>query len=100
MGQLRKGGRLTNVGGKIDAQIASRFLNLARTQGVSMIEALRRVMVDAILQNRIPGIDTLNLENREAEKYGREVVGTYDGQEEATQPKPKGEQSTVAPRAQ
>lgn len=53
---------MTGVGGKFDPALATAFLDLAHSQGVSMREALRRVMTQAVLDKRLPGIAILDLE--------------------------------------
>ena len=37
-------------------------------------------MVQAVITNTIPGIDALDLEQREREKYGGGAVPTYEGE--------------------
>ena len=66
------------VGGRFAATLIVKFGNLARSNGVSMSEALRRVITQSILSNRIPGIDVLDLEKRENEKWGS-ATPVYDG---------------------
>lgn len=66
-----------NVGGKFEAALVVAFGNLSRDAGVSMREALRRVMTQAIIDKRIPGISALDLESHEREKWGA-VTPTLD----------------------
>jgi hypothetical protein len=82
MGRPRKNMQI-NVGGKFEPALATKFKNLAQANGVSMHEALRRVMSNAILTGRVPGIEALDIERREHEKYGA-ATPVYDGQQEKT----------------
>lgn len=72
------------MGGKFPADLAAKFNGLAVSNGISIREALRRLMVDAIQQGRVPGIDAMELDSRrQTEKFGREAtVSTYDGERE------------------
>lgn len=75
--------RTKHFGGRIDSQIVDKFHALATSNGVHTVEALRRVLVNAIMENCIPGVDPLGLEQREAAKWG-EISG-----EEGEDPKLK-----------
>lgn len=70
------------MGGRFPADLSAKFNHLAVANGISIREALRRLMVDAIQQNRVPGIDAMELEvRRDSEKFGRDgAVPTYDGE--------------------
>jgi hypothetical protein len=72
------------MGGKFPADLAAKFNQLSVANGISIREALRRLMVDAIQQGRVPGIDAMELDGRRnTEKFGRETsVATYDGERE------------------
>lgn len=95
----RKNKPYITVGGRFEPGVAVGFRNLARSKGVSMKEALRRVMVQAILDKQIPGVDELGIEKREQEKYGREVtaVPLYDGEEHPQPSKLLGPDGQVIP---
>lgn len=86
------------VGTRVEAALAAKFLSLAHGNGVSVMEALRRVMVQAILSNRVPGIDALDLEHREREKWG-DATPVYDG-EQTPSPKDTTGKVVPAPRAE
>lgn len=83
MGKPRKNVKV-NMGGLFEPDLATKFGNLAQANGISIREALRRVMVNAILENRIPGIDALDLEARENKKWGA-ATPIYDGEPRQTQ---------------
>lgn len=70
------------VGARVEADLATKFLSLAHSKGISMNEAYRRLMVDAVQQNRIPGVENMDLEVRESEKWGTAATPVYSGEEE------------------
>ena len=80
--------KIVYLGGRVEALIATRFKELAYKVGISMDEALRRVVVAAILADKVPGIDAIDLERRENEKWGP-ATPVYDGlhQEPSSQSK-------------
>lgn len=83
------------MGGKYDPELAVKFGQLCKDNGISNKEALRRLMVQAIISRQIPGIDALDLEAREHEKYGA-ATPVYDG--EATErPKSNVKQAPASP---
>lgn len=67
------------MGGRYAIDIATKFNTLSRAHGVSIREALRRLMVQAILSGQIPGLDTFELEEREHAKWGA-ATPTVDGE--------------------
>lgn len=77
MGKPRKTNKV-NMGGLFEPALATKFAGLCQINGISIREALRRLMVNSILENRIPGIDALELEQREHEKWGS-ATPVYDG---------------------
>lgn len=83
------------MGGGFDAGLATKFGQLAQANGVSIREALRRIMVQAILTGRIPGIESLDLEQREHEKWGV-ATPTFDG-EDSTKKTPGGKTAPAPP---
>jgi hypothetical protein len=87
----------TNVymGGRFGADLATKFFTLARNNGVSIREALRRLMVQAILTGQIPGLEAFGLEQREHEKWGS-ATPVYDGEAQA-KPKGAGKQAPASP---
>lgn len=80
MARPRKKG-LISIGGKFEPGLATGLQNLAHSQGISMREALRRIMTQAILDGRIPGVSDVDLENHERDKWGESKVPVYDGEE-------------------
>lgn len=69
------------IGGRFDSNMSARFHTLCEAKGISMQEGLRRIIVDAIQRNAIPGVQDMILEDsrREAEKGHLDSVPTYDG---------------------
>lgn len=86
----------TMMGGKFETDLAVKFGRLTKENGVSIKEGLRRLMTFAILENRLPGINSLELhEQRENAKYG-DATPTFDGSE---QHRPEGGRVEPKPRA-
>ena len=72
------------IGGRFDETLSHRFAVLAINKGISRQEALRRLLVSAILSNNIPGIDEMVLDDtrREIEKGNVPPTFTYDPESE------------------
>lgn len=88
-----------NVGGLFEADLATAFGNLAHQAGVSIREGLRRVMINAILEGKIPGIESLELEHREHTKWGT-ATPVFDGAEIEKPQKPLMRKVEPTPRAE
>lgn len=94
MGRLRVRKNVA-MGGVFEADLATKFGQLCAVNGVSIKEGLRRLMTSAILENRVPGIDAMDLERRENAKWGA-ATPTYDG-EPLKMPKEAGRKAPAAP---
>lgn len=70
-----------HIGGQFEPDMATAFYNLTHAKGISMREGLRRVIIQAIMNGQIPGIQDMDMEHREREKWGN-VVPTYSGEDE------------------
>lgn len=85
--------KLTTMGGQYEPALAVRVMELAKANGITIKELLRRLMVDAVLTGRVPGVEALQLhEHREHEKYGT-ATPVYDGNSERQQPSKDGKKA-------
>lgn len=100
MGRPRKTNKQVHFGGLLEAGLVIAFGNLAKELGISQAEALRRVVIQAVMSREIPGVRALDYEDREREKWGRAAVpqstNTYDGEEEIARKPAVGEQRPVS----
>lgn len=61
MGRPRKSGNgKRNAGGLYDPHLVTAFGYLARSRGISIAEAIRRLMVTALINKHIPGVEPLD----------------------------------------
>ncbi len=69
----------TYIGGRFEANLAMKFSALVQSKGTTVQEAMRRLITRAILENEVPGINALELdEQRENAKWGP-ATPVYDG---------------------
>lgn len=63
MGRPRMAGKRTviNVGANLDIRLATAFHYLCKKAGVKSTEGIRRVIIDVVKKDRIPGIDPLEV---------------------------------------
>lgn len=85
------------MGGKFETELSIAFANLSKNQHVSIHEGLRRLMTQAVIDGRIPGINNVDLAMREREKWGESTVPVFDGEE--TPRKQKHDPQASAPHA-
>ncbi len=86
------------LGGRFDSAIAKRFNYLALSKGVSMQEALRRVLIDAIQQGRIPGIEDMIIDDSMREKEKDAISPTHTFSEDDS--KQASDQAELPPAGQ
>jgi hypothetical protein len=86
MAGRKKTNRLTHIGGTFEPALATAFYNLALSKGISMREALRRVITQTIIDGSIPGIAevNLNVEHLERDRWAGGPVRTFKGESTAT----------------
>lgn len=58
----KKAGKMAGLGYKFDAQLVAALRDLATSNGTSLYEALRRSMIRTVMEQRIPGIEPLEIE--------------------------------------